>query len=89
MRITKHVPSRVVDDKGELTDTYQQYFDNLENQINQNLSTNGYVIPQNTTQDIKTIAASNTNNGVTLVVDSTTGQLKAIVNGVVKTVTLT
>lgn len=93
MRIPTVIKQQVVDLKtGEATVAAQQFNDNLNQQMQQCLSDDGFVIPSRTTTDITNIAnPSNLNsrpNG-TMWYDSTTDEFKGKVNGVVKVFTLT
>lgn len=74
---------------GEFTEQWEVFIDQLLSELQINNSNEGTVIPPQTTGNINIIAASsNSANGIRLIADSNTNELKAIVNGVVKTVTL-
>lgn len=76
--------------EGQFTEQWMLFVSQLIDQMQANVSNEGIVIPSQTTDDIAIIAASSqAQNGVRFLTDSTTNELKAIVNGVVKTVTLT
>lgn len=77
-------------DKGKFSSQWQLFMTQLTTQMQNNLSNEGYVVPQQSTTNINAIAGSaQAQNGIRLLVDSDTNELKAIVNGVVKTVNLT
>jgi hypothetical protein len=76
--------------EGHFTEQWVIFISQLIDQLQTNLSNEGYVVPGQTTDNISVIAASEqAQNGIRLLVDTDTNELKAIVNGVVKTVTLT
>lgn len=83
------------EDAGHFTSQWNLFMTQLIDQMQFNLSNEGFVPPNQSTTNIDTIAASDlenfTNEGlqkIRLLMDSTTNELKAIVNGTVKTVTL-
>ena len=88
--IPNYIHSQVVTPNGHFTEQYELFMNQLTDQLQENISNEGYVVPSQSTANIDIIAASaQAQNGIRLLVDSDTNELKAIVNGVVKTVTLT
>lgn len=80
MNIPKFVQDKVIGADGRLTPSWHQLFSQLLNEMNTNVSNNGFVVPSRTNDDINAMAV-NVPNG-TILYDSDTNELKAKVNGV-------
>lgn len=61
---------------------------NLNQALQDSVSNNGFVVPTQSTQDIETLSEEPT-DGARILLDSETSELKVIINGVIKTFTLT
>ena len=87
MKIPTFNVMQFVDDGGYLTSQMQLYYDQLNVQLQNNLSDDGFVIPSLTTTQINSIADPNNANGRpdgSIWYDSQTKQFKGKVDGVVK-----
>jgi hypothetical protein len=100
MNIPDYVHERAViiegPSAGKFEPQWNFFITQLLTQLQMYLSDDGYVTPNQPTDNINTIAASDLEAFTTygaqhtrLLMDSTTNEFKAIINGVVKTVTLT
>jgi hypothetical protein len=92
MNIPTFTGKKIVDKDGHCHPEFQQYNDHLNQQMQANLSNDGFVIPANTTADINHIANPANPNGRqdgTIWYDSETHQWKGKSNGVVKVFTVT
>lgn len=92
MIIPTLLKNRFIDKEGFLTSEAQEYQDQLNIQMQKNLSDDGLVIPSKTTDEINHIADPTTENfrpNGTMWYDSTTNQFKGKINGLVKIFTLT
>lgn len=86
MRVPTLVRQRFVDKDGYLTASAQLYLDELNNQMQGNLSNEGLVTPGLPTDQINTIADTsnpNTKPDGTLWFDTNIQQLKVKINGIV------
>jgi len=83
---------KAVDKEGNFTDEIHNFFDVLLQQMQGNLSDDGIVFPSRTQSDInKIVSHSNPNKKgtATTFFNSDTNQLQILINGTVKTFTLT
>jgi len=90
MKIPTFMGGQVANDEGHYTADQQFYHDVLNQQLQENLSDDGFVIPSRTTADINAIAANSNENARpdgTIWYDSDTSQWKGKQNGVVTTFT--
>ena len=78
---------KVIEKDGNWSLIWLQIITQLLQQLQANFSNEGLVIPQQSTDNITTIAANYPNG--TLFYNSSTGHVQVIVGGVVKTVTVT
>lgn len=86
MNIPNFDLEKIVDDKGYLTPPAKAFFDQLITALQQNLSNEGYKLPQ---QPTSTITQLNTQQSIgALLYDSTANQLKININGTFKVVTV-
>jgi hypothetical protein len=83
MNVPNFIYERVVDDKGFLTAAWQKFFNQLINEMNQNLGEEGLVMPSQPTTNIALL--TNALNGA-MVYDATINQPKINVNGTFKTI---
>lgn len=89
MNIPNIPVAKLIDDNGNLNEIWHNFFFQLLQLMQQNLSDEGFLIPQLSTTDIaKLTDPSKTPNG-TMVYDSTTDDFKGMKGGVFKTFTLT
>jgi hypothetical protein len=91
MKIPTFSNGQIVDKDGNCTPSFGQYNDQLNQQMQLNLSDNGTVIPGNTTVNITYFSSVSNPNAMpngTVWYDTDTGQFKGLVDGVVKVFTL-
>lgn len=92
MKIPTFSGLKIIDESGNCSSEFQQYNDQLNQQMQLMVSNDGYVIPGNTTTDINNFSRNDNANGKpngTMWYDTTTNQFKGKINGVVKIFTLT
>lgn len=65
------------------------YQTNLNQALQGAISDNGFSIPSQNTENIETLSVSASEEVATMLLDSTTGELKVIINGEIKTVAFT
>lgn len=83
---------KIVDKEGVCTSEFQQYNDQLNLQMQINLSNDGMIIPSQSTTNIDNFSNPDNPNvkpNGTIWYDTTTNQFKGLINGVVKVFTLT
>lgn len=80
---------KIVDKNGNISTDWLNYHRQLNTELQTNNSQEGIVIPEQETTNITTIASGSNSQTSRFIVDSTTGDLKFVRNGVIKTVTLT
>jgi hypothetical protein len=91
MIIPTFTQHKATDKEGAYTRDAQQYNDELNQYLQDNLSNDGFVMPNRTTSDINTIADPTNGNTLpngTMWYDTDTNQLKVKVNNVVRVVQL-
>jgi hypothetical protein len=86
MKIPNFINTAFVDGNGVLTDVWGKTLNQLFDQMQQNISEEGFVIPSLTTTDIARLV--NAPNG-TLIIDSTLNVLKVKLAGTFRTITTT
>jgi hypothetical protein len=74
----------IVPDSGNLHPAWRGYFDQLTMLLQQNLSNEGYKIPQQTTANVTALNTAKSTGA--LLYDSDTDELKVNINGTFKTV---
>ena len=87
-----YVNGKVLDKSGvNFSPDWNIYFSQLTQQLQNNFSNEGVTMPAQTTANLTNLVAQDTDGLLNnkLVVDSDTGDLKFIQNGVIKTVTVT
>lgn len=87
MKIPPIVYQKVIDSNGLFSPQFQLYFDTLNKQMNENISDDGFCMPERTTADINHIAnnaTANSKRNGTIWYDTDTNQFKGKINGVVK-----
>lgn len=89
MNIPSMPIDKFLDDKGEMSEIWYAFFQQLLQLMQQNLSNEGIIIPQQPTTNIVLLTdPSKTPNG-TVIYDSTTDNFKGRQGGVFKIFTLT
>jgi len=86
MNVPNYINDSLVDSSGNVTDSWQKFFNQLINELNTNLSDEGTVVPSQSTSNISQLTQSQ--NG-TLVYDETTHNLMVNIDGTFKTVNVT
>lgn len=87
MKIPTFSGAKIAEKDGSCHPEFQQYQDQLNQQMQLTISDDGFVVPSNTTANINHIADNNNPNGRpngTMWYDSTTNQFKRKRNGVVE-----
>ncbi len=87
MKVPNFEDIKVVNSDGLLTNEWRQIFTQLFNQMHSNLSDEGLIAPSQTTANIAQLASTEKNGA--LFNNSDTDSLQVILNGIVKTVTVT
>ena len=78
--------TKLIDDKGNITPSWNLFFQNLVMALQTNLKPEGFVIPPKTDTEIAQLTGDESNNNI--VYDSVNNEFKGNVNGVWKTFTL-
>lgn len=86
MNIPNFIDTKIVDENGKLTNEFRQFFSQLIDQLQYNLSDEGYIIPSQNTVNINKLNASNVDN--ILLIDNDTNELKIKIGGIFRTVQL-
>jgi hypothetical protein len=92
MKVPNFARIKAVDKEGNFTDEIHNFFDVLLQQMQGNLSDEGIVFPPLSQSDINKIVSSknpNKKGNATTFFNSDTNQLQILINGVVKTFTVT
>lgn len=74
MNVPNFIHDKFVDENGYLTDGWRLFFNQLINEMNENLSQEGIVMPSQTTDNADIIKTDALNG--TILYDSTTNELK-------------
>lgn len=88
MNVPPYDHRKAVNDEGDYSDEAQHYNDVLNQQMQMNLSNDGFVIPSRSASDISYIsdpANGNARGNGTMWYDSTNNQFVALINGKLKT----
>ena len=75
MQVPSFVHSRIAKPDGKMTEQWQQYITQLEDQLQTNFSDEGYVLPQQTEDTINVVLAPQATVG-TIVWDSTINEAR-------------
>lgn len=78
MNVPNFIHDKFVDENGYLTDGWRLFFNQLINEMNENLSQEGIVMPSQTTDNADIIKTDALNG--TILYDSTTNELKVRLN---------
>lgn len=78
MNVPNFIHDKFVDENGYLTDGWRLFFNQLINEMNENLSQEGIVMPSQTTANADIIKTDALNG--TILYDSTTNELKVRLN---------